>query len=684
MPGDQHTRTVIRFGPFEADLETQELRKQGRRMRLPGQSFQILKMLLERPGELVTREELRTALWPSDTFVDFEHGLHAGVNRLREALGDSADSPRLVETLPRRGYRFIGAITPSIPVPQPLQDGSAAQPVPAAVETNRATVVRPARLRVGRWVVSTISPSCGASDRFVGPITVVANEVQPAQTTSEFQKGFRKWVWVWAGLGGVGLLALLLLARSLFHGVNAVSGASQGRVVVAVVPLQNLSGDPGQDYFVDGLTDEILTQLGQLNPDRLAVVKYGLPATGQQARASGVVRGHQPEWQDRLEGSVRRNNDKVRVSVRLIRANDGTVLWANSFDRRVGDVLGLESEIAQHIGRELQVRVLGHATQKPASPEVVEAYLRGRSELSRYIPVSDTPGAYFERAITLDPTYAPAYAGLADFYCSRAMGNNESAEQAWQQAQRYAAQALSLDSESAETQTAIAWIKLMHEWDWPAAREHALRALQLNPSSPEAHAVYARYLETAGNLDEALNHRKQALALDPYRADLEEQLREEYIFARDYQNTVASARRTVANDANSVTAHEELCYGLGRLKLFDESVAECSRILALWGHSDWIEPYRQEYRKHGYEAAKLLLARKELKVLLKRPHPDLWDLANAYADAGMKDEALRTLLQGVATHEPGLLQIRLDPDFDGIRDDARYRELIWRIGFPSE
>jgi len=143
MPGNQHTRTVTRFGPFEADLQTQELRKQGRRLRLPGQSFQILKMLLERPGELVTREELRTALWPSDTFVDFEHGLHAGVNRLREALGDSADSPRLVETLPRRGYRFIGAITPPISVPQPLEGGSAAQPVSAAVETNRATAARP-------------------------------------------------------------------------------------------------------------------------------------------------------------------------------------------------------------------------------------------------------------------------------------------------------------------------------------------------------------------------------------------------------------------------------------------------------------------------------------------------------------------------------------------------------------
>ena len=604
------------------DLASFQLVRDGQRVKLEKIPMELLTLLVRRRDRLVTREEIVKSLWGDAVHVDVEAGINTAIRKIRQALDDDSSSPRYLETAVGKGYRFVG------------------------------------------------------------PITVVGNEVKPAQPTSVPQRGFLKWVW--AGLGGVGLLALLLLARSLFHGVNAVSGASQGRVVVAVVPLQNLSGDPRQDYFVDGLTDEILTQLGQLNPDRLAVVKYGLPATAQQARASGADPGHQPEWQGRLEGSVRRNNDKVRVSVRLIRANDGTVLWANSFDRHVGDVLGLQSEIAQRIGRELQVRVLGHATQKPASPEVVEAYLRGRSELSRYIPVSDTPGAYFERAIALDPTYAPAYAGLADFYCSRAMGNNEGAEQAWQQAQRYAAQALSLDSESAETHTAIAWIKLMHEWDWPAAREHALRALQLNPSSPEAHAVYARYLETAGNLDEALNHRKQALALDPYRADLDEQLREEYIFARDYQSTVASARRTVANDANSVTAHEELCYGLGRLKLFDESVAECSRILALWGHSDWIEPYMQEYRKHGYEAAKLLLARKELKELLKRPHPDLWDLANAYADAGMKDEALRTLLPGVATHDPGLLQIRVDPDFDAIRDDARYWELIRRIGFPSE
>jgi DNA-binding winged helix-turn-helix (wHTH) protein len=156
MPGNQHTRTVTRFGPFEADLQTQELRKQGRRLRLPGQSFQILKMLLERPGELVTREELRTALWPSDTFVDFEHGLHAGVNRLREALGDSADSPRFVETLPRRGYRFIGAITPPISVPEPLEDGT--QPVPAAVETNPATAAtRPVWFRAGGWVLAAVA-----------------------------------------------------------------------------------------------------------------------------------------------------------------------------------------------------------------------------------------------------------------------------------------------------------------------------------------------------------------------------------------------------------------------------------------------------------------------------------------------------------------------------------------------
>jgi TolB-like protein/tetratricopeptide (TPR) repeat protein len=471
----------------------------------------------------------------------------------------------------------------------------------------------------------------------------------------------------------------------MHRATRASSTDNQGRFVIAVVPLENLSGDPGQDFFVNGLTEEVITQLGQLNPERIGVVRYGSSASARQAGAVLPDLRKQSGLQYLLEGSVRRQDEQARISIRLLRVTDETTVWTESFDRNVGDVLSLQSEIASRIGRELQIRVLTHANRKPVEPGVIEAYFRGRFELARHVlPVPDAARAHFQRAIELDPSYAPAYAGLADFYSSSAVGNDEGTEQAWRLAEKYATQALSLDSESAETHTAIARIKLMHDWDWHAAREHAQRALQLNPSLPEAHSIYARYLRTAGNIPEALNHRKQAIALDPFRVDLKDELAFENYFARDYQYIVASARQTLASDPNDYSAHDALCINLGRLGLFDESVAECSKSLGLEGHAEWVAGYVGEYHKHGYKAARLLIARKYLNEILKQPHPDLWDLANAYVLADKREETMGTLFQGLQIREPGLLQIRVDPDFDPIRNDPRYVELVRQIGFPTE
>ncbi len=489
-----------------------------------------------------------------------------------------------------------------------------------------------------------------------------------------------------AALLAGGLAIVVLLTWSAMHrATRASTGESQGRVVIAVVPLENLSGDPGQDFFVNGLTEEVITQLGQLNPERIGVVRYGSSTSARQTSAVIPDLRKQSGLQYLLEGSVRRQDEQARISIRLLRVTDETTVWTESFDRNVGDVLSLQSEIAGRIGRELQIRVLARANRKPVEPAVIESYFKGRFELARHLlPVPDAARAHFQRAIELDPSYAPAYAGLADFYSSSAVGNDEGTEQAWRLAEKYATQALSLDSESAETHAAIAGIKLMHDWDWRAAREHALRALQLNPSLPEAHSVYARYLRTAGNVEEALNQRKLAVALDPFRVDLKDELTFEKYFARDYQNIVASARQTLAIDPNDQSAHDALCINLGRLGLFDESVAECGKFLALDGHSDWVTAYVREYHKHGHKAASLFVARKYLNEILKQPHPDLWDLANAYVLADMREETLRTLFQGVQTHEPGLLQIRVDPDFDSIRNEPRYVELVRQIGFPIE
>jgi TolB-like protein/DNA-binding winged helix-turn-helix (wHTH) protein/tetratricopeptide (TPR) repeat protein len=614
---------IVRFEDYQADLQTGELRKNGMKIRLSGQPFQILALLVEKPGELITREEIRAKLWPDEVFVDFDHSLNAAVNKLREALCDSTNDVHFIETLPKRGYRFIG------------------------------------------------------------PIKVVNDVPAPPITSDPRARPSRK---VRVALVAAGLVIAVSLTWSAMHrATRASTGDSQGRLVIAVVPLENLSGDPGQDFFVNGLTEEVITQLGQLNPERIGVVRYGLSASARQTGAVIPDLRKQTGLQYLLEGSVRRQEEQARISIRLLRVTDETTVWTESFDRNVGDVLSLQSEIAGRIGRELQIRVLTRANRKPVEPAVIESYFRGRFELARHtLPVPDAARAHFQRAIELDPSYAPAYAGLADFYSSSAMGNDEGTEQAWRVAEKYATQALSLDSESAETHAAIAGIKLMHDWDWHAAREHALRALQLNPSLPEAHSVYARYLRTAGNVEEALNQRKLAVALDPLRVDLKDLLLFEHYFSRDYQSIVASARQTLAIDPNDPSAHDALCINLGRLGLLDESVAECSKWLGFDGHAEWVTGYVREYHKHGYKAASLFVARKYLDEILKQPHPDLWDLANAYVLADKREETMRTLFQGLQIHEPGLLQIRVDPDFDSIRNDARYGELVRRIGFPTE
>jgi TolB-like protein/DNA-binding winged helix-turn-helix (wHTH) protein len=622
------TQGTVRLGDdFEFDLRFHRLRRAGCVLKLQRIPLEALAVLIEQRGQIVSRDQLAERIWGKGVFLDADNSLNIAIRKLRQALGDDPEQPHFIQTVTGHGYRLIA------PVVETDADHEPAPPEPESFA------------------------------------------LEPAISTPKSRR--------WDALVGAAIVLLMVGGGLYWSRARIRPQPAKGKLMLAVLPFETLSRDAGQDYFGDGLTEELITQLGNLDPQHVGVIartsvmyyKNRQQPLQQVKRELGV--------QYVLEGSVRRDHEQTRISVRLVRVADGTTLWTDSFDRQVGDVLSLQSEIAQRIGRELQIQVLGRANRKPAGPEVVEAYLRGRFELNRP-DVRDAARSYFEHAIALDPSYAPAYAGLADFYRSRAVRDDEGSEQAWRLAEQYATQALSLDEESEETHTAIAQIKLMHDWDWPAAREHALRALQLNPSSPEAHTVYARYLRTAGNIGEALNHRKQALALDPYRMDLKEQLEFEHYFARDYQNNVASARQALASDSNDLGAHMDLCINLGHLRLFDESVAECGKELALEGHADWAVAYVREYQQRGYEAASLLVAKKQLKETLKRPQPDLWDLANAYALAGMREETLRTLFRGLKTHEPGLLQIRVDPDFDSIRNDPRYAELIRQIGFPNE
>lgn len=605
------------------DLSSFHLIRAGQPVKLEKTPMELLRLLVRKRGALVTREEIVAAIWGDAVHVDVEAGINTAIRKIRQALDDNADSPRYLETVVGRGYRFVGAIE----VVDPEVPARSAAPVSAE----------------------------------------------------------RRAPWIWVIMVAFVVVAVFLVARFASRNrTSAISKDHAGRVIIGVARLRNLNPDSGQDYFAEGLTDEILTQLGQLNPERLGVMRYTIQENNLGSQSATADPGLKATMQYLLEGSVRREREQVRISVRLVRVADGTTSWTESFDRQVGGVLSLQSDIAQRIGRELQIHVLGRGGRKEVASEIVEAYLRGRFELHRRDADSDLARLYFERAISQDSMYAPAYAGLADFYRSRAIFNDEGAERAWQLAEQNAVQALSLDPENAEAYVAMAQIKLMHHWDWPAAREHALRALQLNPSLPEAHEVYARYLRVAGNQEQAVSHRKLAVLLDPFRADLRHQLTLEYFFARDYQSAVASARQALASDPGDLLAHADLCGNLRQLKLFEESLTECSKALVLNGHPEWVPAYEREYRLHGFAAADLSVAKKELQEIQKRANPDLWELANAYAAAGRKEETVRMLFKGIPTHEPGLLQIRVDPDFDGIRDDPRYAELVRQIGFPNE
>lgn len=610
------------------DLNSFQLIRAGQPMKLENSPMELLILLVRRRGALVTREEIIRTIWGDAVHVDVDAGINTAIRKIRLALEDDAASPRFLETVVGKGYRFVGPIA--------IIDDALTDDAPVAPAASPPRAVPRSKIRVA--------------------------------------------------LVAAGLAAILLFVWFANHRAMRLSSANgQRRLLIAVAPLENLSGNPEQDFFVQGLTEEVVTQLGQLNPERIGVARYKSSALKQQAGSMNPNFSQRSGLQYLVEGSVRRQDEQVRISVRLVRVADETTVWTESFDRNVGDVLSLQSEIAQRIGRQLQIQVLGRANRKPVAPAVVEAYFRGRFEMQRHIvPVPDAARAQFERAIALDSSYAPAYAGLADFYRSRAVGESEDAEQAWPLAEQYATQALALDSDSAETHAAIAQIKLMHDWDWHAAHEHALRALQLNPSLPEAHSVYARYLRIAGNMGEAVNHRKQAVVLDPFRVDLKVELILEYYFARDFKSGVGLARQLLASDPNQPAAHGALCSNLGRLDLFDESVAECSKELALEGHADWVPAYVREYHEHGYKAADSFLIKRALNEILKHPQPDLWGLANAYVLADMREEALRTLFQGLLIREPGLLQIRVDPDFDSIREDPRYAELIRQMNLPNE
>jgi TolB-like protein/DNA-binding winged helix-turn-helix (wHTH) protein/Flp pilus assembly protein TadD len=620
----------MRFGVFEADLRTGQLTKGGSRVRLQDQPFQVLAALLEKPGELVTREELRTRIWPR-TIIDFDHGLNKAVSKIRDALGDSGDNPRFVETVARRGYRFLADVTP-------VEGKSEAEAAPVGV----------ARLAAAHgW--SWRPPALGV-----------------------------------ASLAGIGLAAVLAVALAWFLNTR-IESAPHIRSL-AVLPLENLSGDAGQEYFADGMTDELITRLGQIS--RLRVISRTSAMTYKGTRKPMPQIANELNVDAVVEGSVLRSGERVRITAQLIQLPADKHIWSESYEGDIGDALALQNRVARTIAEQVRATLnrqeqAALQTSKTVRPEAYDAYFKGRYFWNKRTGDGLRKAIeYFTLAIEKDPSFAAAHSGLADAYALS--GDWEygilSPQDAFARSSAAAAKALALDDQLAEAHTSRAFALDLYAWDWDAAESAYRRALALNPGYATAHQWYAWHLMVMGRTADGIGQLKTAESLDPLAPILTADLADALCIAHLYDDSLRQSRAALELHPNFAVAHYQMGQTLVQLHRPDEAIAEFRKAIALGGdNATFTSNLAHAYAVSGRteEAMKLLT---ELKDRHTGQSPTDASVALIYVGLGDNDQAMAWVEKAYqARFNPSIL---LRPAFDPIRADPRFRNLWARIGLP--
>ena len=625
----------VRLPGFELDLRTGELLNNGRRQLLQDQPFQVLKMLLERPGEMVTREELQRRLWPADTFVDFDHGLNKAVGKLRDALSEPGQTCNLIETLPRRGYRFVGSVEPA-----GKPDAESSPEIPADAQSLISEVPAPA---------------------------VAGHRAR------------------WFALG-VAVIVLLLLVVLLIANPANVRGRLFGGGApirsIAVLQLRNLSGSPDQDYFAEGFTDELTTNLARISSLRVVSVtssrQYkdppgGLPQIARELNVDAVV-----------EGSVVRDGNRVRITTQLIDARTDTHLWAQSYERDSGEVLEVQDSIALDVAAQVRAKLTPGEQQafdarRTVSPKAYDAYLRGRNELGKQRGDALLKGAqFFQQAIDAEPQYAPAYAGLADAYSLLANYSVMTPGEAFPQAKAAARKALELDPASAEAHTALGYVKHHYDWDFAGAQAEFSRSLELNPSNPLAHLRYAEFLSSEGRHDEAIREVRLAHDLSPLSLVIRSNIGRLLYYARRYDESIAETQKVLDLDPNRAYAHIFLATSYEEKGNCPAAIDEMKKAVVLIGRGDG-PGLAHAYAKCGRQAeARRILA------AVEQPSDNGWLecfwIAGIHAQLGEKDRAFYWLDKAVQSRDFFLVFANVSPYMDPLRADPRFEALVKKIG----
>jgi TolB-like protein/DNA-binding winged helix-turn-helix (wHTH) protein/Tfp pilus assembly protein PilF len=641
--------SALRFGAFELDLKTGELRKSGAPINLPPQPARILAVLASRSGQLVTREEIQKQIWGDETYVDFEQGLNFAIKKIRTALSDDAETPRYIETLPRRGYRFI-----------------------APVEGLPASTAQVSGDAHGSLEVATR-----------GVMSALAHAVLERGTA-----GARRRLGAVLALAIIGLVAALVpLGRSVQWSEWLGAKLSPERITsLAVLPLENLSGDQEQDYFADGMTEALITDLGKTENlrviSRTSVIQYKgakkpLPRIARELGVDAIV-----------EGTVTLSGNRVRITAQLIRARKEAHLWSETYEGELGNILKLQGEVASDITRKIQGRLtaqqsarLGRA--RPVNPEAYEAYLKGRyfwNKLTRK-ELFDAVG-YFNKAAALDPDYAPVYSGLAECYMGLGLGGGLPPGQAFPRAKEAAAKAVALDETLSDAHTSLATAYLYADWNWVMTEKEFKRAIQLNPSDELARAGYADYLFAMNRQEESLEEVRKAVLISPLSNVTNQTLAWLLYLARQYDPATDQLRKMLELYPDAAYAHALLAGCYGRKGMEKESVEEDLKAFSLSGDNpDLVASLRQAYRRSGIRGYWQAQARLRLEQS-KREYVKPYEIAQLYALEGEKEQAFAWLEKAYREHSGDLVLLLREPSFDELRSDQRFQELMRRVGLP--
>jgi TolB-like protein/DNA-binding winged helix-turn-helix (wHTH) protein/tetratricopeptide (TPR) repeat protein len=671
-----------RFGVFEVDLRSGELHKHGIKIKLHDQPFQVLAMLLEHPGELVTREQLHQKLWPADTFVDFDVGLNSAIKRLRDALGDSAEDPRFVETLPRRGYRLIA------PVEEVLTGIGGAQqsPAPGSVTPEGASV-------------STEPRAAAPSSR---PPELERNRTKTTRV---------RYLLLFGGVAAAILLALLFGAnvgelRERLLGMHFARGAAAGRIrSLAVLPLENLSGDSAQEYFVDGMTEELITDLGKIAGLRVISRTSSMHYKGTRKTLPEIARELNVDAV--IEGAVLRSGDHVRITTQLVEAASDRHLWAESYERELRNMLTLQAEVARDVAKQVNIKLSREEQTRfvsahPVDPEALEAYLKGRYELYKMtLEGAKKSIDYFSQALDKDPTYARAWAGLSEalsfpFFPQGPRGSRP--QEALAKAKAAALKALELDGALSEGHLSLGLV-LERDWLWSDAEKEYQRAIALDPNNARAHAVYGRHQMAQGRLEEGIAETRRAKELDPLSPLMHRYLAVALSAAGRYDEALAQYHEVAAlGGAMSYPTHRRMALAYEGKGMEREALAEL--LAALRSPKNWLETtpslpgkvedraskqlaarVERKYASSGYREAKRVFLHGDVLHVAPSAGP-IWTAAD-YAELGLKDRAFEWLDKAIELRNVNMEFIKVDERFAPLRSDPRFGDLLQRIGLPK-